>query len=235
MSETVTFADAIRSAIDTTLSRTYVSRPARVDAYDATKQTVDVTPALKEVIEDDDGTRVVDLPVIAGVPVLTHGGGGFFTSYPIAAGDFVMLLFSDRSIDRWWSAGGVVDPIDLRRHEIADAVAITGLRPEPSVLTEAGAAKMIAGHEGGMQMSIDNAGAMVLAAVGAAVQAIALADAVKAELDLVKADFDSLKTAINAHTHPTAAIGVPSIPTPPLVHVPHTPGTVGSTKVSVEE
>ena len=56
------------------------------------------------------------------------GSGAFPETFPLKAGDTVLLVFSSSSIDRWLSLGGEVDPIDDRRHHITDAMAIPGLR-----------------------------------------------------------------------------------------------------------
>ncbi len=214
------------------LAGVFCTRPAQVNAYDATLQTVDVTMALAETIETDDELKSVPTADILNVPVAWTRGGGFMMTMPIAAGDYVTLVFADRSIDKWLKNGGAnVDPIDLRRHSPSDAIAIPGGYPGNATLAEAHATKMVIGYDGGMQLSVDNAGAMVLAAVGAATQAVALADDVKTELDAVKTDFSNFLTAVNGHGH--AALGSP--PSPLIIHVPHTPATVGSTKVSVEE
>lgn len=230
MSEQVTLAEAISSVIEASTAQVFCARPAKVTAYDATTQKVSVEVALAEAIETEDETVKAPIAEIVSVPVAFPRGGGFFVSFPIAVGDYVTLVFADRSIDLWLKNGGSnVDPIDLRRHSVGDAIAIPGCYPDPSALTEAHASKMTMGYDTGMQVSIDNSGAMVLAAVGAATQAIALAT--KVETELAK-----IETAHNTHTHVTTATvsaGSPGVLAAPGVS--YTPGTVGSSKVTVEE
>jgi hypothetical protein len=66
--------------------------------------------------------------VVNEVPVLMPQGGGFQVKVPIAKGDVVLLVFSDRSLDIWKSKGGEVDPVDFRQHDVSDAIAIPCLR-----------------------------------------------------------------------------------------------------------
>jgi len=103
-----------------------VSLPARVEQYDETKQRADVKPLLNRRYADGEEA---ELPVIAGVPVVWPRSGGAALTMPVAKGDGVLLVFADRSIDRWLSDGGQVTPDDPRTHDLSDAVAIPGLVP----------------------------------------------------------------------------------------------------------
>ena len=98
-----------------------VALPARVISYDSAKHTVDVQPLLKEVVDQSAAKPVaVSLPVVFNVPVMHPSGGGFRLLFPLETGDQVLLVFADRSLDRWKSAGAEVDPQDLRRHKISE-------------------------------------------------------------------------------------------------------------------
>jgi phage baseplate assembly protein V len=87
----------------------------------------------------------------------------------------------------------------------------------------------------GERVYIESSGDIVNLGAKSAADFVALADDVKSELDAVKTDLDNLKTACASHTHPTAALGLPSVPGPPpadfSLFVPHTPGSVAATKV----
>jgi len=100
--------------------------PGQVIKYDLKKQAVDVQPLLRHAY--DDGS-VLDLPVVYNVPVVFPRAGEAFLALPIKKGDGVLLIFSDRSLDKWKSSGGKVDPEDVRSHNISDAVAIPGFYP----------------------------------------------------------------------------------------------------------
>lgn len=114
--------------LDRRLEEVHTAMPGVVTAYDATTQQCSVQPSISLAYEDEVGKRVVETPpVITNVPVAFPRGGGFRLTFPLAAGDEVLLVFSMRSIDRYQTKGGVVDPGDDRRFHLADAMAIPGI------------------------------------------------------------------------------------------------------------
>jgi hypothetical protein len=58
--------------------------------------------------------------------VVVAGGGGWFQTFPIKAGDECLVIFNDNALDAWRQSGGVnnVQLPPLRRHNFADGVAI---------------------------------------------------------------------------------------------------------------
>ena len=232
LNRTPDLAEVLRVAMDNRLSDLHVALPGRVEKYDLAQQSADIKPLIKRAFQTADGTEVLEeLPVISQVPIVFPRAGGFFISLPIKKGDLVTLLFCERSIDKYTKGTGKdTDPVDLRQHELIDAVAFPGFYPFSEAIAEASGSDMVVGHDGGMQMTIDDAGAMALAAVGAATQAVALATKVQTELG-------NVQTAHNTHIHiTTATIGpsaVPGVIAPPVIV--YTPGTVGSSKVTAEE
>lgn len=138
---------AVRIGVDTR-----VALPATVQSYDASMQTVDVKPLLRDQLENEDGELdELSLPVINAVPVVFPGAGGFRLTFPIAAGDTVLLVFSDRSIDEWQDLGTETTPQDVRRHALSDAIAIPGLHSHTSVWTGASTSGATLGKDGGPQ------------------------------------------------------------------------------------
>ena len=70
--------------------------------------------------------------ILQDVPVAFFTGGGWNLTFPIAVGDECMLLFADACLDSWFQSGGVNNnPLTGWRHNLADAVAIFGLRSKP--------------------------------------------------------------------------------------------------------
>ena len=135
-----------------------VALPAKVVAYDASIQAVDVQPMIKDRFENEDGDIESEtLPVIPRVPVVFPGANGFRVTFPIAVGDTVLLVFSDRSLDVWLDQGRVVDPNDPRTHSLADAIAIPGLRSYKSPLLDAPTDAMSIGSDtSGAVIEIDD-------------------------------------------------------------------------------
>lgn len=122
----------IKDAIKYHLSDVNTAIPARIIAYDASKQEAEVEPLIKRRYKNGE---VVRRAPITGVPVVFPAAGGGTITFPVQSGDTVLLIFAQRSIDRWVRGdGGPVDPADNRRHDISDAMAIPGLFPLTSEL-----------------------------------------------------------------------------------------------------
>ena len=125
-----TLGSVIRAAIDARLATVFTSLLARVVSYDHTRQSCSAQPVTQQARTADDGGRVATpLPVIADVPVQWPGGGGFRVTFPLAAGDYVLLVFTSGEISGWKVGGGAsLDPKDDRRHHLSDAVAVPCVR-----------------------------------------------------------------------------------------------------------
>lgn len=121
--ETPTLAQVLQDAIDAKICELHVCLPARVESYDAGTQKANVKPLLQKKYVDG---RVVSLPIVNNVPVIMPRTGKAFLSLPLAPGDTVTLLFAERSLDKWKSTGGEVNPDDPRKHNLSDAFAIPG-------------------------------------------------------------------------------------------------------------
>ena len=122
---TPTLTELIQSFLEYRLSDVHTAIPARVTNYSAQEQKASVQPLIKKQYQD--GT-IESNPIITGVPVIFPSGGGALLSFPIQAGDIVLLVFSERSLDNWVaSSGQEVTPNDGRKHDFSDAIAIPGL------------------------------------------------------------------------------------------------------------
>jgi hypothetical protein len=117
---------AIEDAIDNKLYETHTAFPAIVTRVDREAGKCDVKPTIKRKYAD--GT-LIELPIINSVPIADYRAGRAFISLPLKAGDYVLILISERSLDVWLNKGGVVDPQDGRRHHLTDAIAYPGVYP----------------------------------------------------------------------------------------------------------
>lgn len=156
-SRTPDLIELIRVAIDNAISEMFVGMPGIVVKYNASQQKADIQPLLNRSYVNEDGSEGEDvLPVLPDVPIQFGRGGGYFASFPLQAGDKVVLFFMDRSIDNFLSGSGTapLDPVDFRQHDISDAVAF------PCGHTFSGAIKdnlsggAVLGKEGGAQVRI---------------------------------------------------------------------------------
>ena len=130
--ERKTMADVIKEAIDAKLVDLHTSMPAIVQSYDKEKQKADVQPVLKRKFVNSDP---VDLPIITNVPVIFPRTGKAYIHFPLKKDDVVMLIFAERSVDRWLDKGGLIDPADPRKHNLSDAFAVPGGYPFSDVVS----------------------------------------------------------------------------------------------------
>lgn len=166
-SRTPGLPELLKMAADSATEDIFFCEPGKVEKYDDTTQKASVTPLLKRSYLLEDGTKeTYNLPTIDNVQVAFQRGGGFFITFPLKKGDLVLLLFCDRSIDKYKSSDGSkpIDPIDLRKHDISDAVAIPGVYPFLKSLKGALANKglMALGYDQGGQITISKEGVLAV-------------------------------------------------------------------------
>jgi hypothetical protein len=107
--------EAQRMAQAALQARIWTCLPGTVVSFDASACTVAVQPAIGGVAFDASGKPgATTLPVLHDVPVVFPGGGGLHLTFPLAAGDEVLLVFACRPIDSWWQSGGVQRPAGPR-------------------------------------------------------------------------------------------------------------------------
>lgn len=139
MSKTPSLEEVISQAIDEAQVAMNTCLPCIVDSYDPSTQEVSVKIGLMR--KYDDGT-VVERPVIPNVRVKFPKGKNFSFSHPIAKGDDGMLIFVQRSLERWRvSSGGVVDPKDSRKFHLSDCFYIPMASRDSDLISGVDAAK----------------------------------------------------------------------------------------------
>lgn len=190
-----TLAEIIRSALDSRLLDVHVALPCRVESYDPVTQTVEALPMIRRAIADDAGTiQHEELPKLPNVPVLFPRSAAFSATWPLIAGDFVLVIFCSSAIGNWRSSGDIADPGDLRRHDLSHAVAIPGIAPDGDVLPVSPTAAVLEVKPPATHVTI-GAGASDFVALQA----------------LVALRFTELVTAINAATIAVGAGGAADV------------------------
>ncbi len=130
---------AVLAAIQGHQAGVWTALPGIIQSYNAAKMTVEVEVALKMQFQQPDGAwEWVSIKPLVDCPVLFPSGGGFTLTFPIAAGDECLVMFSARCIDAWWQSGGVQVQADFRMHDLSDGFAFIGPRSQPRVLSPAG-------------------------------------------------------------------------------------------------
>lgn len=109
-----------------------VCGPARVQAWDSTRRRVDVVPQILTVVRGNTpATADVETPlgpmVLTQLPYLQIGGALGRVSIPIAVGDPGVVIYADRSLERYKIAGVPDAPQDARAHSKADGIFLHGL------------------------------------------------------------------------------------------------------------
>ena len=126
---------AIKSNINSKVSRLNTSLPAKIVKYDPKTQKAEVLPLIKLLLKTGE-SRI--LPTISNVPVVQPATSKSMVMMPINIGDTVLLMFSQRSLDLWVDTEGQdpVNPDDYRKHHFNDAIAIIGLFTFPQAIND---------------------------------------------------------------------------------------------------
>lgn len=185
MSTEPDFAEVIRLAIDSRLLDLHVSLPCRVEAYDSTNQTVDVLPMVRRAITDSQGnTQHEELPILPNVPVVFPRAASFSATWPLAKGDYVLVVFSSSAIGNWRESGDLADPGDLRRHDLSYGFAIPGIAPDGETIPTASDAAVFEVNNPATHMKVG----------ASASDWVAMNQKVLSELS-------AIATALSSHTH----------------------------------
>lgn len=107
--------------------------PGIIQSYNAKNNTAEIQPAIREeVVNEDNSVSYVNLPLLINVPIVfpsTKLGGVRFT---LEQGDECLVVFSDLSYDKFWESGNVQNPIEVRRHDLSDGIAIPCVLSQPN-------------------------------------------------------------------------------------------------------
>lgn len=111
--------------INEAMFRTRCCIPCIVQSYNSENNTVECQPAIRERIINEDGTiQYIQLPLLINVPVVFPGSENFDIKFPLSKNDECLVFFSDLSIDNFWQKGSVQNPVEVRRHDLSDGMAI---------------------------------------------------------------------------------------------------------------
>ncbi len=177
--------EILRAVQDQVQARIHTQCPGIVRSYDSTTQVAEIQLAVQ--------LGGVNVPPLPEVPVVWPGGTAGFLHVPLAAGDTVMVLFSEEDFSKWYTTGSVSSPAVLARHGL-HAIALPGLRRSGAAFAATGGHVTLA-STGELRLGSDAASAFVALA------------------NLVDARFAEIRTYINGHVHATAGTGPPVIPT----------------------
>lgn len=142
--------ESLRLALESAQAQIWTAMPGVVTSVDLAKQTVSVQPTIQGTTENKNGdTQNVNLPLLVDVPLMFPRAGGFALTFPVAAGDEVLVVFGCRCIDSWWQSGGVGAPAEARMHDLSDGFAILAPTSQPKKLANVSAANVQLRDEAG--------------------------------------------------------------------------------------
>lgn len=107
-----------------------------IESFNSTNQTASIRLVDKGVRDTVDGDILQDYSLLQDCPVVINKGqnGGF--TIPITQGDTCLVLFNDRDIDNWFEDGLSQRPNTKRTHDLADAIALVGVRSLVNNITD---------------------------------------------------------------------------------------------------
>lgn len=126
VNEQPTLQQVIQTALKRFQGELHTSIPAEIVTYDRGTQKASVQPVL---LRKTVTGQTFKFPVITNVPCRFERSSKFSLTYELRPGDSGLLIISERSLDVWLNRGGIVDPLDPRKHDINDCIFLPGLFP----------------------------------------------------------------------------------------------------------
>ncbi len=114
----------LKTAFDHEISNIHTALPGQITKYNSKLQKAEVMPNIQKKYYNG---KVIDMPVITNVPIVFPRSSEAFIKFPLKKDDGVLLIFSERALERWLSLGGIVEPGSNRKFDISDCIAIPGL------------------------------------------------------------------------------------------------------------
>jgi len=128
MASDMTIESAMTAFLEYQMRNMYTSIPAQVIQVRSGEECrVDVKPLINMVFPNFEDMEWATIP---NVPVMYPASRQSAFTFPIEAGDFVLLVFSQSCIDVFKAGDGTAQPpSDYRTFNMRDAVAIPGISP----------------------------------------------------------------------------------------------------------
>ena len=121
----------LKNSIFSTMNCIQIGKIEKVNS----NQTVEIQIQFKRRIS---GNLTAAYPVLVDCPYIVLQGSGSYIDMPIEKGDYCLIFFNDRNIDNWWNTENVSEPLDRRKHNISDGIALIGLNPSTKILNNNG-------------------------------------------------------------------------------------------------
>lgn len=123
--------ETLQIALRETLANLHTVAVARVTAISDDRKTLSCQPTINREVDSES----VALPEFVEVPPITLQGGGSYTAWPIAAGDYCLLVVTERCFDRWYEGQNNRRPAEFRMHDYSDGFALVGVNTRAGAIT----------------------------------------------------------------------------------------------------
>ncbi len=137
--------DTIGAGVDFALADVHTIVVAKITAVN--DKTISCIPVINRVVKGE-GKQ---LPEFIEVPPVILQGSGSYIAEPIAAGDYCLVLISERCYDAWYAGSDFVSPLEMRMHDYSDGFALCGVNPLSTAISIPKINRMMMGstdHEG---------------------------------------------------------------------------------------
>ncbi|HCO0437316.1 TPA: hypothetical protein N6710_001015 [Escherichia coli] len=114
--------------------------------------TISCVPVINRVVKGESKP----LPEFIEVPPVILQGGGSYIAEPIKAGDYCLVLISERCYDAWYAGSDFVSPLEMRIHDYSDGFALCGVNPQATAISIPKRNRMMKGdtdHEGDLNLT----------------------------------------------------------------------------------
>lgn len=150
---------AIQTGIIAENKNLHTALPGKIISFNPDKQTATVQPGIKSIYFNFEEQIEVELPEIIECPVAVFRGGGFCVTYPIQPGDECLIIFCERSIDRWFQDGPGFVPMHMRTHDYSDAIIFPCIHSQKNLISDYNAGKLqIRSENNNIVISLDSSG-----------------------------------------------------------------------------
>lgn len=156
--------NAIENIVQNNLVNIHTALLGKISNYDYKTHKADIKPVIKRKLNSGE---IVDIPVIPSVPVLIDRNNDYIHHRPIKKGDYVLIVFCERSIDSWVQDGNENAPLDTRKYHLNDAIAIPGVahfkknslaKNNEDVLIKFKNSEIVLSNSGDIEVKSDNKG-----------------------------------------------------------------------------
>lgn len=129
--------EAFRIGFDYLQGQMWTALPAIVLSVDLDKQTISAQCSISGEFKNEAGEiSHINMPVFQDVVLCFPRAGGYAITFPVAAGDEVLIVFASRCIDGWWQSGGENKAApEFRMHDLSDGFALLAPTSQPKKLS----------------------------------------------------------------------------------------------------